>query len=393
MEEQLQGLSWVEKEDDGLVFDVDHNLETNANLELCLVGLFLTDKVLRIPIMKERMANVWRPGRGVTIREINPGVLLFQFYHKLDITRVFNGGPWSFDNHMLILEPINPGDIVSEIPLFHVRVDVRLPLKKVKKPGGEWRVVKVKYERLGVFCFLCGVLGHTEHFCEKLFSMKSDDGARGGDWRSGWRLGKKVEVAQGGAGDKLGRVEHPQWLIHGFRDAITDCNLIDIPLEGYPYTWSRSRGTDNAVEEKLDGALALSLWLDLFQNASLHNLVAPISDHNPIVLKLFRHKRVVFKRRFRFKNAWLTEEGLEDVVHGGWNLAHNEDLSTKLKNCAKHMDRWGRDLRTKFRHEVDSLKKEMERLRVLDDLDSVTLFNSRKDHLAALLVQEDQYLR
>ncbi|KAI4350923.1 hypothetical protein L6164_005326 [Bauhinia variegata] len=70
--------------------------------------------------MKERMANIWRPGRAVTIREINPGVFLFQFYHKLDITRVFNGGPWSFDNHMLILEPVKPGDIVSEIPLFHV---------------------------------------------------------------------------------------------------------------------------------------------------------------------------------------------------------------------------------------------------------------------------------
>ncbi|KAI4350924.1 hypothetical protein L6164_005327 [Bauhinia variegata] len=148
-------------------------------------------------------------------------------------------------------------------------------------------------------------------------------------------------------------------------DAVTDCNLIDVPFKGYSYTWSRSRGTDNAVKERLDRALASSLWLDLFQNASLHNLVAPISDHNPI--------------------------GLEDVVHGGWNLEHNEDLSSKLKNCAEDLDWWGHDLRTKFRHEVDSLKKEMERLRVLDDLDSMTLFNSRKDHLVALLVQEDQY--
>ncbi|KAI4338335.1 hypothetical protein L6164_016675 [Bauhinia variegata] len=143
------------------------------------------------------------------------------------------------------------------------------------------------------------------------------------------------------------------------------------------------------MEEMLDRALASGLWLDLFQNASLHNLVAPILDHNPIVLKLFRQKRVVFKRRFRFKNAWLAEEGLEDVVHRGWNLAHNENLSTKLKNYAEDLDRWGCDLKTKFRHEVVSLKKEMEWLRVLDDSDSVALFNSRKDHLAALLVQED----
>lgn len=42
-----------------------------------------------------------------------------------------------------------------------VRVHVRNPLKKerkVRKAGGEWNVVKFKYERLGIFCYLCGVL-------------------------------------------------------------------------------------------------------------------------------------------------------------------------------------------------------------------------------------------
>lgn len=37
--------------------------------------------------------------------------------------------------------------------------------------------------------------------------------------------------------DKLGLVEHPQWLFGGFRDAVRDCNLIDLHLDDYPYTW------------------------------------------------------------------------------------------------------------------------------------------------------------
>lgn len=66
---------------------------------------------------------------------------------------------------------------------MHIRVllDVRKPLKKAKKvrpPGGEWHVVRFRYERLGNFCFLCGMLGHTEQFYNKLFSLEKDDKSR-----------------------------------------------------------------------------------------------------------------------------------------------------------------------------------------------------------------------
>ncbi|KAI4338334.1 hypothetical protein L6164_016674 [Bauhinia variegata] len=183
----------------------------------------------------ERMANIWRPGRGVTIREINPRVFLFQFYHKLDITWVFNGGPWSFDNHMLILELVKPGYIVSKIPLFHVyfwvqihdlpaefitpiigkhlgnfigsfveydennntggwrtfmrikvRVNVRLPLKKVKNLGGEW----------------------------------SDDGARG------WGPEIKVETRrEGGDGSQWLKEGQAEWSRQSTTDHITNVGV------------------------------------------------------------------------------------------------------------------------------------------------------------------------
>lgn len=64
---------------------------------------------------------------------------------------------------------------------IRVKVDVRVPLKKekkIKKPGGEWKVVHFKYERLGIFCFACGLIGHTEQYCEKLLLVERDDGVR-----------------------------------------------------------------------------------------------------------------------------------------------------------------------------------------------------------------------
>jgi hypothetical protein len=39
-------------------------------------------------------------------------------------------------------------------------------------------LVNFKYEKLGVFCFVCGLLGHGENRCAVRFSMENDDGFR-----------------------------------------------------------------------------------------------------------------------------------------------------------------------------------------------------------------------
>jgi 14-3-3 protein epsilon len=215
----------------GIIFDDDNIQNEAVNLNLCLIGRFLTEKSIRTNIMKEHLANLWMPQRQVTIKKVAPSLFLFQFYHRIDKDRVVSGGPWSFENHMLVVNDIKPGDVYSQIPLNHmsiwvqvhqlpagfmtrrvgeqlgnylggfleydnnnntgfwrrymrirVRLDVRSPLKKeekVKGQGGEWSTVSFRYERLGIFCYLCGVIGHSHRLCPKLFIMEVDDGVRG----------------------------------------------------------------------------------------------------------------------------------------------------------------------------------------------------------------------
>lgn len=84
--------------------------------------------------------------------------------------------------------------------------------------------------------------------------------------------------------DKRGRVDHPDWLFRGFREAVSDCFLQDLPMEVYLFTWERGRGTANCVEERLDRALVTSDWLALFPLVRLRNLVSSVSDHSPLEL-------------------------------------------------------------------------------------------------------------
>lgn len=59
-------------------------------------------------------------------------------------------------------------------------------------------------------------------------------------------------------------LEHPDWCIHGFREAMNDCRLYDMHMIRYPHTWIRHRGKQNEVQEKLDRALVSDAWDDLF---------------------------------------------------------------------------------------------------------------------------------
>jgi hypothetical protein len=75
----------------------------------------------------------------------------------------------------------NNGSFWREYMRIKVRVDIRQPLKKesrVKNQGGDWCTVHFKYEKLGIFCFICGVIGHGENRCAVRFSMTDDDGTR-----------------------------------------------------------------------------------------------------------------------------------------------------------------------------------------------------------------------
>ncbi|CAN0839817.1 hypothetical protein LINGRAHAP2_LOCUS2675 [Linum grandiflorum] len=60
---------------------------------------------------------------------------------------------------------------------IQVELDVWRPLKRTKKVrlhGEVSAVCKFRYERLQSFCFICGIMGHTDKYCEAHFHFPAD---------------------------------------------------------------------------------------------------------------------------------------------------------------------------------------------------------------------------
>jgi hypothetical protein len=193
--------------------------------------------------------------------------------------------------------------------------------------------------------------------------------------------------------DKKGTHPHPNWLCNGFRAAVSDCDLTDIKLEGYPYTWIKSSGSPSVVEERLDRAMANSQWLMAYPGVKLLNLLTSHSDHSPILLQNSSISRSGRSYSFRFENNWLKEEDIEEVVLEGWGRERSMDIMHKTSRCADKLKGWGRRKRMKFKQEVVECNEEMERLRGCQDSASVGRFKELHEKHAKLLVQEEVYWR
>ena len=111
MEDQVAKLSLNDEEEEELPIHGDHTAP--KGLKLCLIGRFLIDKNVNFVAMKHRLADLWRS----TIKDINHSLYLFRFFHIVDLQRVLDSGPWSFDGHLLILHHLQPAENPTSIPL------------------------------------------------------------------------------------------------------------------------------------------------------------------------------------------------------------------------------------------------------------------------------------
>ncbi|TXG72874.1 hypothetical protein EZV62_001453 [Acer yangbiense] len=107
-------LSIKEKESPVQILDVKLKDRGEKRLALCLVGKVLTSKVVNKDAFRDVLKRIWRVNGGVEIEPIEDNIFEFQFTNLEARQRVFSGGPWRFDNAIILLEePTRSGEIAN----------------------------------------------------------------------------------------------------------------------------------------------------------------------------------------------------------------------------------------------------------------------------------------
>ncbi|CAL8996959.1 unnamed protein product, partial [Prunus brigantina] len=191
-----------------------------------LVGKLLSNKPYNKEAFRRTMYHLWRPKVQVLIVEINQDKFSFAFNTREERAMILQGGPWLFNSYLLVLAEAdgvsNPVNIpltrqefwvqVKGLPLtfmtrtmgkligetlggyvladrskkaecmgsylrVRIVIDITKPLHRsiVLRLDGETIEVALKYEKIPITCYRCGVIGHRETSCTWRGNDNQDD--------------------------------------------------------------------------------------------------------------------------------------------------------------------------------------------------------------------------
>ncbi|CAN1786378.1 hypothetical protein LINPERHAP1_LOCUS17213 [Linum perenne] len=78
----------------------------------------MTNKSYNFPALESRLAELWQLGRGVTIEDLGDNLLLFCFYHEIDLRRMMELGPWHFDSSLIVMKELQPTENPRSVELL-----------------------------------------------------------------------------------------------------------------------------------------------------------------------------------------------------------------------------------------------------------------------------------
>ena len=183
-----------------------------------MAGKFFTKRVLNVDVVARTFKPLWRPRGELKIRDMGGNILLFEFEDCLDLERVLELEPWSYDKHLVVfqrtlvaeaaplldyshssfwiqihnvpnhlltpetgesvgrmlgrvIQVADPEDDGAGGEFLRVRLSLdisrRLPrCCKLRANGNLVGWVGLKYERLLNYCYWCDHVSHGEKDCE-----------------------------------------------------------------------------------------------------------------------------------------------------------------------------------------------------------------------------------
>ena len=98
-----------------------------------------------------------------------------------------------------------------------------------------------------------------------------------------------------------------------FNEAINKLSLIEFPLHGRKYTWTKKQFPP--LLERLDCFFTSNSWTSKFPDTIVKTLVMEVSDHWPCVVEIAT--QIPQASNFRFENHWLSNDDFIQVAVNG----------------------------------------------------------------------------
>ncbi|GJX95423.1 RNA-directed DNA polymerase, eukaryota [Tanacetum coccineum] len=128
---------------------------------------------------------------------------------------------------------------------------------------------------------------------------------------------------------------------NAFNNFIALANLINLPLEGYSFTWSHKSAMKMSKVDRFLVSEGLTL---LFPSLSALCLDKNLSDHRPILMR-----ELIMDygpTPFRIYHSWFSKKGFDKLVEDSWNkpvfaeLNRMDRLKKKIQNLKAAIKLW-----------------------------------------------------
>ena len=93
---------------------------------MSLIGKFLMCKPFNKMAAKNTIRRTWGVDDALEISKVGPNLFQFKFHFEFEMDRILRGGPWSFDNQLLMLQRWKKGMMVGNIKMVTMLLWVQI---------------------------------------------------------------------------------------------------------------------------------------------------------------------------------------------------------------------------------------------------------------------------
>ena len=122
----LENMTLTSEEEEIIALPNEGRKEEIESCALSLIGKFLTCKPFNKKAAQDTLRRAWGMDEGMHIVEVGSNLFQFKFKTEFELERVFKGGPWTFDNQVLLLRRWQQGMTAKNVRFDSVSLWVQI---------------------------------------------------------------------------------------------------------------------------------------------------------------------------------------------------------------------------------------------------------------------------